>query len=318
MARRRLVQWRWQWRACVLLPLLSIDPSHLCRCDAQLLSAYEQAYGPWSINIHKNVFHRGKWQLETRDGANGGVRRKRGRRKEGDGDLQLFFPEMQRPPREEIEEVNAASSGEDEQMQSTRHEPIETTTKHVRSVSCILHLEKNGRFALSIDEDMMQSTHSTSPIHQSLTGEWFLTPNPYCVTDRHYDTLLLVSELRMRRRAATIEKATVELRCKIWGRYGAGPVRKKLGFGHGRACGRMTHGTILIVKEQIEDGSSERKLPTREVVGTFRGRTIVDNKTMSSNTDADELLGANDQDDQDFGGDSFDEFGVLRPLSDDE
>jgi len=342
------------WQTFALIHLLSISSSI---CDARLLSAYEQAYGPWSIKLNKNIFGKRIWHLQTVDYANApnGIRRKRGRRKKQDGDLQLLFPEVVRMPNDDdiLNNGNDTTSnendGENETQIQSRSEQARYTTKSVRSVSCILNLEKNGKFMMSLVEDekynkknalgegyqhdpsnTLSSTQnhqaSNSIQHQPLQGEWFLTPNPYCITDRHFDTLLLVSEPRMRRRQGSviIEKATVELRCKIWGRYGVGAVREKIGLKHGRVRGRMTHGTVVIVKEEVIMGGDERirrKLPKREVVGTFRGKTIVDPDSVGRNdslNNADELLDDDgDDDDLDFG-DNFDQFGVLRPITADE
>lgn len=299
--------------------------------NAQLLSAYEQAYGRWDIKLSKNILTGRRWHVQTSANASiDGIGSDSGRSNEGGGgDLQLLFPDM---PRERHDD-------DDIQYQS-RSEHNRATTKSVRSVSCILNLEKNGKFSLSLveesdeegngygksapdkkDRDPSHNTppspqcHPTSINHQPLRGEWYLTPNPYCVTDRHYDELLLVSEPRMRRRSNTIEKARVELRCQVWGRYGAGAVRKKIGLNHGRIRGRMNHGTIVIVKEDVEDriGSERkgRKFPTtREVVGTFGGNAIVDIQSLGEDhgrlDNTDELPGEEDDDDD------FDENGVLQ------
>mmetsp|Transcript_29650 Transcript_29650/g.62450 ORF Transcript_29650/g.62450 Transcript_29650/m.62450 type:complete len:336 (-) Transcript_29650:71-1078(-) len=328
------------WHTAALLQLLSFNNQNYIWCDAQLLSAYEQAYGSWDMKLSRNVFGRRRWHMEMIDHERGKTLskgRKRDRRGKKDNDLQLLFPEAQI----KRHDTTNRNDGEDEK----RYEQVPTTTKSVRSVSCILNLERNGKFSLSLvgDEkgsqnDSLDNQHHDDPSdaspslrtesnptslisHQPLQGEWYLTPNPYCVTDRHFDTLLLVSEPRMRRRSKKIvEKATVELRCKIWGRYGAGAVRKMMGLQHGRVKGRMTHGTLMIVKEQQVNG--KKALPTREVVGTFRGRTIVDLDSVNA---LKELPAADDEEDDDDDDDdddlifhdNFDEFGVLRPITDD-
>jgi len=258
--------------------------------DAQLLSAYEQVYGPWNIKLTKNVFARRRWHLDTfdRDEVDVVKRRKESRRVEKDGDLQILFPEARREKSKPLDEREKPSN---EQVNGP------TKSVPVRSVSCMLNLEKNGRFSLFVDQEgcfhdvhekpnstnhdsacLAAQKHPTSLIHQPLKGEWYLTPNPYCVTDRHFDTILLVSEPRMRRRRfSTTEKATIELRCKLWGRYGVGAIRKKFGLKHGRMQGRITHGTVTIHRERIKMGTSGKKmLPTREIVGTFCGRRKVD------------------------------------------
>jgi hypothetical protein len=278
--------------------------------NAQLLSAYEQAYGRWDIKLSKNIFRaRRRWHLQTLADEKSNVttndrRRRYGGRKNGEGygDLQLLFPDIP------IERNCTLDVGDDIQHRCrNEHTARATTTKSVRSVSCVLILEKNGKFSLSLAEEVDgkddryerggndEGHRPVSIKHQALRGEWYLTPNPYCVTDRHYDELLLVSETRTRRCSNIVrERARVEMRCQVWGRYGAGAVRRRIGIEHGRIRGRMNHGTIVIVKEDIQDGIGNGKgrgktSTIREVVGTFAGRAIVDMESLGR--DPDNLVG---------------------------
>jgi hypothetical protein len=201
-----------------------------------------------------------------------------------DSDLQLMFPTL---PREQSDNY------------------IIRSTKPVRSIHCILNVEKNGKFTIHIDESTDSNLPGTSDDnhwqngadptidskaspaglqHAPLRGEWYITPNPYCITDRHYDTLTLVSEPRIRRapcpEGIITELARLELRCKLWGRYGVGPIRNKLGLGHGREMGRMTHGTVMVVREYVNQnrlsGQTEAKRASRkEIIATFMGRGMI-------------------------------------------
>jgi len=349
--------WTWQQVLLLLYFISYRNSDHIIIAEAQLISAYEQAYGKWNIKLRGNIFARRKWHRQQHHNIilsndNGNENRDRRRRKRKASDLQLMFPDidiMQNNMQYQRENNNnetdtdtntnanananvlqVQSTSNDEKQQQTR---IIASSKSVNSVSCILNLERNGRFTLSLldeEKDSREELHNNaqsssssfnnimvSKNHSPLNGEWFLTPNPYCVTDRQYDTLLLVSEPRMRRirpqqklrqlkqrilpinndrakQPVLIERATIELRCKLYGRYGMGSIRNKLGIKHGRACGRMVHGTIVIVKEVLYDtindddddddvGKKQRKRlmkkkkdKSREVVGTFCGRTIVD------------------------------------------
>lgn len=296
-------------------------------CNAQLLSAYDQAYGRWDVKLSKNLFRR--WHLSTLLVNDRIDELKRSKRDTEDGDLQLLFPEF-------LPLERHSTLVDEHGIENQAH----TTTKSVKFVSCILNLEKSGKFSLSLVEELndendlinknipnkiedtsstLSSSQPTAMNYQALRGEWFLTPNPYCVTDRHYDELLLVSEPRIRR-SSTVEKARVELRCQVWGRYGAGAVRRKLGIKHGRVRGRMTHGSIVIVKEQsldvyeTERGKERKKTSTattREVVGTFAGRAVDsapldgDHCTTFDNKNTNEIpaedIDFDDQDDIDFG-----------------
>jgi hypothetical protein len=70
----------------------------------------------------------------------------------------------------------------------------------------------------------------------------------------------------------------------------------------------MTHGTILTVKEDaVVDGNKRKKrtLVTREIVGTFGGRALVESEALNGSNDYFDLEEeANDFDDDD----SDDEF----------
>lgn len=282
-------------------------------CHAQLLSPYEQAYGRWNVRLTRNIFGR-RWHLETLDDTTSGRRSssRRAKSKDDTTDLQLIFPVILRNVYNES------------QAQPPHSRFKHTTTRVVKCVDCILTLEKNGRFTLCIaddydgdDDDKFKSSaisetnnihqqHPTSLHHSPLEGEWYLSPNPYCVTDRHYDTIALISEPRLRRvhlaKTTMVEKARVELRCKLWGRYGAGAIRYKLGLGHGRTMGRMTHGTVMIVRELADNvgiSGNAKELPKREIMGTFQGRAMVED--LQSNN-RDELYA-----DEDSQGDLFDE-----------
>ena len=231
-------------------------------------------------------------------------------------DLQLLFP----PISERIKET--------------------TTVRMVRSVPCILNLEKSGKFTIYIDDGSCnqstpqatnaiesssesQSTNSinkltdqrtiSSSLCSPLRGEWYLTPNPYCVTDRSYDTLTLIAKPRIRRAhcegGIITELARIELRCKLWGRYGVGAVRNKLGLKHGREMGRISHGTVLVVREyeneNISNGDS-KKVTKREIIASFAGRGLlasndVDVSCKGELHEADELDAENDLEYDDLG-----------------
>jgi len=383
------------WQSLVLLVSIGISTYHYSLgggsnnksnnfyCNAKLLNAYDQAYGLWDIKLNKHLFARRRWHVDTLssvlndndygdDGSSGKSERRGKRKKIASGDLQLMFPNVQenrehsngydikRDNKDETTTQTHSSISEQQQIQTTT-----TISKPVKSIQCILNLERSGKFTLSLVDENDRHIHhshkekialndsaykesqssstssnmvSSENKHQPLQGEWYLTPNPYCVTDRQYDTLLLVSEPRMRRirsqrpskrllptlsrlllssstessSSFLIERATVELRCKLYGRYSMGSIRNILGRKHGRSCGRMVCGSIVIVKEVIStDGSSDderrrvrKKEKTMEVIGTFSGRTIVDtgdDRAMTSrddNTEDDEK--EEDYDDSDF------------------
>ena len=101
-----------------------------------------------------------------------------GRIEKKDGDLQLFFPEV---PGERLGLSNGDNASASPNPNDTQ---LYCTTKSVRSVSCILNLEKNGRFSMILLNDSSKNekktldTHdcnsSNHPRYQPLQGEWYL------------------------------------------------------------------------------------------------------------------------------------------------
>ena len=389
------------WQSLVLLLVVSIGTTYhyhslrgggsksnsICYGNAQLLNAYDQAYGLWDIKLNKLMFARRRWHVDTlssvlnddnTDGSSSGRRSNKRGKKKASGDLQLMFPNViqsvEQRDNNNGDDTKGDNQDETAQTATSDIQQKQTTTtisKPVKSIQCILNLERSGKFTLSLvheNDRHMQHQHTakislddstyresesfstssnmipSSNKYQPLQGEWYLTPNPYCVTDRQYDTLLLVSEPRMRRirsqhpskrilptlsrlllssssttqssKSMVIERATVELRCKLYGRYSMGSIRNLLGMKHGRCCGRMVCGSIVIVKEVISTGSDgddesmrrrvRKKEKMREVIGTFSGRTIVDDMndddmgmtSRDDNTEDDEK--EEDYDDSDF------------------
>lgn len=247
-----------KWQNALLLTFAAIvlGGELAAVAEARLLGAYEQAYGNWDVNLRRRLGRPWLTATTTSD------------------DMQMMFPKRNvakviNSPAEDAGEVTNESLSSDERDNPTG---IQKPPLVGRIARCNLCLERNGMFKLSI------TSSDDGDYFLPLRGEWFLSPNPYCVTDRQYDTLTLVSKPRVRinSRSELTERATVELRCKVWGRYGMGAVRKFLGMPLGRDNGRMTHGTIVIVRDKIRmDGSQENILSKKEVIGNFSGMANV-------------------------------------------
>ena len=155
------------------------------------------------------------------------------------------------------------------------------------------------------DESRGSSTDGTpdttqrGEIHQPLRGIWKLNPNPYCVTDRQFDELTLKSIPKVRVRinprdneeeekvVTCREKIMIELNCNVWGRFGSNPIRHFLKRPRGKDAGRLTHGTMSIVKTTASSTRSSRSwmseksvestpnASTRRVLcGTFQARSV--------------------------------------------
>jgi hypothetical protein len=101
-----------------------------------------------------------------------------------------------------------------------------------------------------------------------------LQPNPYCVTDRQFDTLLLLSYPRVKRiKEWDKQFAMLELRCQLWGRFGMKSIRDFVGQRHGRSAGRLVRGSVMLVRRE-QHGDVELR-NTRFFIPRWRRKIIV-------------------------------------------
>eukprot|EP00557_Chaetoceros_sp_GSL56_P004038 CAMPEP_0176505570 /NCGR_PEP_ID=MMETSP0200_2-20121128/16571_1 /TAXON_ID=947934 /ORGANISM="Chaetoceros sp., Strain GSL56" /LENGTH=215 /DNA_ID=CAMNT_0017905145 /DNA_START=301 /DNA_END=951 /DNA_ORIENTATION=- len=165
--------------------------------------------------------------------------------------------------------------------------PTARNQKLKRRMECDLFLDDDGTFTLMppFIYPNVQSFQQTT--RQPLTGHWHLNPNPYCVTDRQYDKLILESipKIRIyeddvndskkeRDKDVVKEKITIEMSCNVWGRFGSNSIRRLMRKPTGKSAGRLTHGKLSIVKVtsgQVGGNSSIGKIQ-RVLCATFRAR----------------------------------------------
>ena len=162
-----------------------------------------------------------------------------------------------------------------------------TLQRYKRRLQCELILETDGTFVLNPPSEPQRNSdeiESTQTNRLPLRGNWMLRPNPYCVTDRQYDELTLISNPKVRyyghnksTTTDTQEKVTLEIRCKVWGRFGSNTIRSLLRRPRGRNAGRLTHGTLSIRKDVIDtelesDSSALTSNCRRAVCATFNAK----------------------------------------------
>ncbi len=165
-----------------------------------------------------------------------------------------------------------------------------------RALNCELILEPNGKFILnppSNSENIFERNDGviSKASRLPLKGYWKLKPNPYCVTDRQYDELLLVSNPKTRFNENENdggsryhkERVILEMQCKVWGRFGSNTIRSLMKLPRARDAGRLSHGTVSIRKDELvyENSTSKSQLQTsrRVVCATFNAKTTNGNKT---------------------------------------
>lgn len=147
------------------------------------------------------------------------------------------------------------------------------------SVKCKLSMFTNGTFSLAPSDD-----YGTPPV-LPLRGKWILRPNPYCITDRHFDELELAAYPRVQKKVTTkklannasqveeqvLQEIRVKLYCHISGRYGTSAIRNLCRYRDGKIMGRISRGSLLW--DTVH--SFPKELPwwrKRRIGATFQGR----------------------------------------------
>ena len=211
------------------------------RCYAQLLHPSDMAVGRWKVSLNR----KDRSLLESM--------------------VFPLSPISSSPERNENEDVSKRIVKENLSATIPR-------TSRRRRLDCDLILDGDGTFTLmppseiqngDVDGDIENS------IRQPLRGFWNLKPNPYCVTDRHYDELKLESLPKVRVSSQDVvsestriennrlEQIRIEMNCNMWGRFGSNTIRHLLKMPRGKDAGRLTHGTMSVVK--IESGGLKEK-----------------------------------------------------------
>ncbi len=153
--------------------------------------------------------------------------------------------------------------------------------QHQRRLQCELLLKEDGTFVLNPPSELCQNSYDGEKLEINrlpLKGLWNLKPNPYCVTDRQYDELTLVSNPKVRYDGSRLsnkekERVVLEMHCKVWGRFGSNTIRTLLNHSRGRDAGRFTHGTLSIRKDVVDKELNTDPVSSRRAVcATFKAR----------------------------------------------
>lgn len=241
--------------------------------DAHLLNAYEMAIGKWDLRIHQR-------------------------------DLPEWYSSILFPPNPlAFKDTSSLGGKDDATVEKKRRKACSPPWKRGALV-CTLCLDADGTFSLvphAVSSANHHSVNGSRPTTMSVDdeerallphmsgnrrlpaqGEWFLRPNPYCVTDCQYDTLHLRTYPRVKQIMSVEERyAFFEIRCKLWGRYGMKSIRQLVGHEHGRCKGRISHGTIVLRRRESRDDIDLRK--TKYFVPFWRRRIVCGTFTARSN-----------------------------------
>lgn len=149
-----------------------------------------------------------------------------------------------------------------------------------RDFQCNLSLFPNGTFGLQPQDDE-STTQNCLPLH----GRWALDPNPYCVTDRFYDQVVLQSYPRMQKKVvngqeAILQTLSLDLWCRLTGHFSHGrQLRAFLGRG-GKppyASGKLSHGVFILSREQSA-ADQPVGIARRRIAASFKARRHIPSK----------------------------------------
>ena len=228
-------------KTCMTITLLLFNTIlFLTKCnimiDAQLLHPLDLVIGQWGVKLHRKDVR----LLES-----------------------ILFPPMLCS--------SLSSSKQDEGLQNSNSNRRNNyynnngntlLKRRKRLLNCNLVLNGDGKFILHPPSDLCTSKYNGKIFNierQPLKGRWKVKSNPYCVTDRQYDELILISNPKIRYRETNDddkdhyeEIVTLEMNCKVRGRFGSNTIRSLLNYPRGRDAGRLTHGVISIRKDRME------------------------------------------------------------------
>lgn len=269
--------------------------SAMHQCQAQLLHPHDMATGNWKLSIRRRdsslfesmIFP--KKQLDTTlitEGEKSNVL---------DGNIE---------PKEEGDTSSVLLSNHDDSCATATATATSTTAPTVsssdrklgRCMECDLFLDDDGTFTLRppivVHSKVQSPNEQLLARRQSLKGYWHLRPNPYCVTDRQYDELILESIPKVRvfengissdankgmgagaDEGHAVDKITIEMRCNVWGRFGSNSIRRLMRKPTGKSAGRLTHGKLSIIKvtSDVNNGDSSIGKIRRVLCATFRAK----------------------------------------------
>jgi hypothetical protein len=145
-----------------------------------------------------------------------------------------------------------------------------------KSFACEFSLFPNGTFGLR--PKMSVDDNSTVTVR----GHWKVDVNPYCVTDRFYDDITLVSYPRVQKKwesnspPTIVQKLRLQLKCRLSGHFTGNRLRFR--DRHHFARGKLSHGLLVVQRDEcnpvkhpwwrrpkiVATFSAKRLIPTME------------------------------------------------------
>ena len=127
-----------------------------------------------------------------------------------------------------------------------------------RTFHCNLSLYPNGTFGLYANQNVVDTAANADDDNSQplpVRGRWILQPNPYCVTDRFYDQVILHSYPRIKKKVVDgqeeeiLQSLRLDIQCRLTGHFSHGrllPVWGRLPF---FARAKLSHGVVVLNQE---------------------------------------------------------------------
>jgi hypothetical protein len=144
-----------------------------------------------------------------------------------------------------------------------------------RRFACEFSLFRNGTFGLR--PKVTVDDNSTVAIR----GHWKLDVNPYCVTDRFYDDITLVSYPRVQKKWESNKPPTIaqilrlQLKCRLSGHFTGNRLRFR--DRHFFARGKLSHGLLVVQRDEC-DPIKNTWWHRPKIVATFSAERLVPTK----------------------------------------
>lgn len=152
-----------------------------------------------------------------------------------------------------------------------------------RNFHCRLSLHPNGTFGL---EPSGTATSQLLSVH----GRWTLETNPYCVTDRFYDDLILDSYPRVQKKRegdeeTVVRKLRLNFKCRLSGHFTGDRLRFQDRDHFAR--GKMSHGVLIL---QRDDDESKKPWWYRpRIAGSFSARRLIPSRSALASQLGDDM-----------------------------
>lgn len=140
-----------------------------------------------------------------------------------------------------------------------------------RNFPCRLHIYSNGTFHFQPSAYKNNQNQPTMDIR----GLWKVHSNPYCVTDRFYDEIVLTSYARVQKEIAThtiLQKGKIRMQCRLTGHFSPG--RWMGGSRRPYGKGLLTRGVVIWEDwaNKADKRQNHHRQPHRSVCASFSAR----------------------------------------------